>query len=404
MWRRRDNWKKRIFSGMLAGLLVATSAMNAMGTIVTHAGQSSDRQKVSYKYDKEQKDIVISVVAENESFAPGEEISLKVYVQNRTDAAVTGGTLSWKGSGLKEAGFPVTEEEEESDPDDPFATVSDAEKATSSDAQSNGTRIWGIQIEAGEIYETEFHGIVDGDEEVLRMRTLAFQFSGSTELEGKKTVKQKAEFIYNTGVAAMLPVEFEENEVEGDVKGELLPGTLITNTNEENIMYVRTRFNIDEIADYLSGPGMETSPAETDTAVKDPDRATDSNAAPAETKAPTMPETTTAAETAENTEAGTTAETTAAESQTAESETTAAETAEAETTAAAGTGSADETESASETATEETAETETLAPDETLPAETTEEDTTARADEETEVQTTTAKEEVTTAETEAASA
>ena len=109
MWRRRDNWKKRIFSGMLAGLLVATSAMNAMGTIVTHAGQSSDRQKVSYKYDKEQKDIVISVVAENESFAPGEEISLKVYVQNRTDAAVTGGTLSWKGSGLKEAGFPVTE-------------------------------------------------------------------------------------------------------------------------------------------------------------------------------------------------------------------------------------------------------------------------------------------------------
>ncbi len=404
MWRRRDNWKKRIFSGMLAGLLVATSAMNAMGTIVTHAGQSSDRQKVSYKYDKEQKDIVISVVAENESFAPGEEISLKVYVQNRTDAAVTGGTLSWKGSGLKEAGFPVTEEEEESDPDDPFATVSDAEKATSSDAQSNGTRIWGIQIEAGEIYETEFHGIVDGDEEVLRMRTLAFQFSGSTELEGKKTVKQKAEFIYNTGIAAMLPVEFEENEVEGDVKGELLPGTLITNTNEENIMYVRTRFNIDEIADYLSGPGMETSPAETDTAVKDPDRATDSNAAPAETKAPTMPETTTAAETAENTEAGTTAETTAAESQTAESETTAAETAEAETTAAAGTGSADETESASETATEETAETETLAPDETLPAETTEEDTTARADEETEVQTTTAKEEVTTAETEAASA
>jgi len=392
MWRRRDNWKKRIFSGMLAGLLVATSAMNAMGTIVTHAGQSSDRQKVSYKYDKEQKDIVISVVAENESFAPGEEISLKVYVQNRTDAAVTGGTLSWKGSGLKEAGFPVTEEEEESDPDDPFATVSDAEKATSSDAQSNGTRIWGIQIEAGEIYETEFHGIVDGDEEVLRMRTLAFQFSGSTELEGKKTVKQKAEFIYNTGAAAMLPVEFEENEVEGDVKGELLPGTLITNTNEENIMYVRTRFNIDEIADYLSGPGMETSPAETDTAVKDPDRATDSNAAPAETKAPTMPETTTAAETAENTEAGTTAETTAAESQTAESETTAAETT-----------SADETESASETA-EETTEAETLAPDETLPAETTEEETTAQADKEAETETTTVKEEKTEAETEAASA
>ncbi len=293
MWRRRkDNLKRRMMSGILACLLVATSLTNTVGIITSFAGQTANIPRVSYKYDDLKNDkgqldkmVQINVQAENESFAPGSEMVLKVYVQNLSDQNLTGGSLKWSGKGLEEAGFLDEEEEdlfngpgwdgEDNDSDtsdlmeelgnfsvtglrksvalkvdDTAAkdeteapeqnveiitdTETEEEEDDTSDPQTNeeGKRIRGIELAPGEVYETRFYGTVE-DMDSIVTRKVTFEFLAGTD---DNTVAQdKAEFTYNTGMALVLPIEFDDG-----------PALM---TNELNTMYIHTRFEDEKILD-----------------------------------------------------------------------------------------------------------------------------------------------------------
>lgn len=293
MWRRRkDNLKRRMMSGILACLLVATSLTNTVGIITSFAGQTANIPRVSYKYDDLKNDkgqldkmVQINVQAENESFAPGSEMVLKVYVQNLSDQNLTGGSLKWSGKGLEEAGFLDEEEEDlfngpgwdgednDSDtsdlmeelgnfsvtglrksvalkaddtaakdeteaPEQNVEIITDVETEEEEDDTSDpqtdeeGKRIRGIELAPGEVYETRFYGTVE-DMDSIVTRKVTFEFLAGTD---DNTVAQdKAEFTYNTGMALVQPIEFDDG-----------PALM---TNELNTMYIHTRFEDEKILD-----------------------------------------------------------------------------------------------------------------------------------------------------------
>lgn len=293
MWRRRkDNLKRRMMSGILACLLVATSLTNTVGIITSFAGETANIPRVSYKYDDLKNDkgqldkmVQINVQAENESFAPGSEMVLKVYVQNLSDQNLTGGSLKWSGKGLEEAGFLDEEEEDlfngpgwdgevnDSDtsdlmeelgnfsvtglrksvalkiddtaakdeteaPEQNVEIITDVETEEEEDDTSDpqtdeeGKRIRGIELAPGEVYETRFYGTVE-DMDSIVTRKVTFEFLAGTD--DNKVAQDKAEFTYNTGMALVLPIEFDDG-----------PALM---TNELNTMYIHTRFEDEKILD-----------------------------------------------------------------------------------------------------------------------------------------------------------
>ena len=167
---------------------------------------------------------------------------------------------------------------------------------------SDGRRIRNIVLEPGEIFEAEFFGMIDPDLEKTVNRTIRFSFQGEND---RGSVSGRTEFAYNTGVATMLPVEFDND-------GELL-------TNEENTIYLRTVLNDDELAGLFSGPsfgdgddlivipGTEDPTATSSNASKATDsnasKATSSNAEKADQSNDKKEEESSKAETAESTDA-----------------------------------------------------------------------------------------------------
>lgn len=331
MWRsRKDNLKRRMLSGILACLLVATSLTNTVGVISAFAAQGTDAPRVSYKYDdlvddngKLDKLVQINVQAENESFLPGSEMVLKVYVQNLSDQYLTGGSLKWNGKGLEEAGFLDEEEEdifngpgwdsgdstgsdttggqdgglmeelgnfsvtglrksvalrvddttpadstdgeEGQAPEEKPETIGGMDFTEITEIQDNGEddsdepetdeegkRIKGIELAPGEVYETRFYGTVE-DLDSIVTRKVTFEFLAGVDGNDQKLAQDKAEFTYNTGMALVLPVEFEDG-----------PALM---TNELNTLYIRTRFEDEKILDEYTwdvadGDEDEATPAD----------------------------------------------------------------------------------------------------------------------------------------------
>lgn len=331
MWRsRKDNLKRRMLSGILACLLVATSLTNTVGVISAFAAQGTDAPRVSYKYDdlvddngKLDKLVQINVQAENESFLPGSEMVLKVYVQNLSDQYLTGGSLKWNGKGLEEAGFLDEEEEdvfngpgwdsgdstgsdttggqdgglmeelgsfsvtglrksvalrvddtnpadgtdgeEGQAPEEKPETIggmdfteiteiqdSDEDDSDEPETDEEGKRIKGIELAPGEVYETRFYGTVE-DLDSIVTRKVTFEFLAGVDGNDQKLAQDKTEFTYNTGMALVLPVEFEDG-----------PALM---TNELNTLYIRTRFEDEKILDEYTwdvtgGDEDEATPAD----------------------------------------------------------------------------------------------------------------------------------------------
>lgn len=308
-------------SGLLAVLLVIIPVFSSVGSITVLAAGTEDQKAkkagIAYTY-KAGEDIRIGVLAQNDSFASGEDVKLKVYVLNNTGETLTGGTLRFTGkeiadgrftedtadSGERVPGYGVKEEstaeygassqdgepaegarieEAESDPgaletetesleEDFEEQGQDPEEDDGDDTlhvTSDGRRIVNIELEPGEIFETEFFGTVDAETEEAGNGKVRFSFQA--QREDKSRVSGTKDFVYNTGIATMLPVEMDNG-------GELF-------TNEANTMYLRTVLNDGELASLFTGPsfggngdGTELLPG-TD-GEDDINKATDSNAAP----------------------------------------------------------------------------------------------------------------------------
>ena len=94
--------------------------------------------------------IGLYVQAENESFAPGEEVNLTIYIQNNSNQPLTEGTLKWvdKKETLQNAAFVYETEDGEAE-----------EKATPDSAQEETT-------EAEEVEESEDLGTPEASEEL----------------------------------------------------------------------------------------------------------------------------------------------------------------------------------------------------------------------------------------------
>lgn len=123
MRRKREPLIKRTVSGSLAALMTAISVLSTSGALPAFASESN--VKLSYQKEEIEK-IGLYVQAENESFAPGGEVNLTIYIQNNSDQPLTEGTLKWvdKKETLQNAVFVYETEDREAE-----------EKATPDSAQ-----------------------------------------------------------------------------------------------------------------------------------------------------------------------------------------------------------------------------------------------------------------------------
>ena len=212
----------------------------------------------------------------------------------------------------------------------PAGTPTDAEEATPSNQniESNGKWIRHIELAPGEVYETEFYGFVKEDLKEVKNKKITFSFVARKEGGGQVTKSQ--DFTYNTGMAGLLPIEFEDGN------------SLMT--NERNTIYIRTRFEEEHLLEEFTPDYFEGNKATASNGAKETEK---------ETTAVTKAETTASKETADSVVSE---ETTTEEA--VKEETTVETTVKDETTAATETETETEVESGS--AAEETgAETET---------------------------------------------
>ncbi|MCI5480948.1 MAG: hypothetical protein MR416_07195, partial [Lachnospiraceae bacterium] len=138
---------KRTVSGFLAALMTAISVLSTSGAVPAYASEA--KVKLSYQQENMEK-IGLYVQAENESFAPGEEVNLTIYIQNNSNQPLTEGTLKWvdKKETLQNAAFVYETEDGEAE-----------EKATPDSAQEETT-------EAEEVEESEDLGTPEASEEL----------------------------------------------------------------------------------------------------------------------------------------------------------------------------------------------------------------------------------------------
>lgn len=258
MLRKRYHLGRRILSGTLAFLLVAISVTGALTPMTTYAVEDGSEQKISYK-SEEKGDIQIGIEAENTSFGAGEEVNLKIFLQNNTDETVTEGVLEWEDGGMEHGRFlsmaPDEQEEEQQD----------AALATDSDSDEEEGKLKGITLAPGETYQTEFHGFISSDIEASKKRNLTISFKGLND--GGNTVRGEQKLTYNTGMMSVLPVEFPE-------------GNLIE-SNEETTMYIHTSLN--EMTDAYAEPDsildiLGRTKRDNDATSSNAERATGSNA------------------------------------------------------------------------------------------------------------------------------
>lgn len=216
LWKTKHLGEK-IMSGTLAFLLVAASVTNALNPLTSYAVEADNGQKISYKAESKE-DIQIGIEAQNTGFCAGGEVNLKIFLQNNTDETVTQGVLEWSGAEIEDGWFESPEPEEQ------MESSEDSELATDSDSDREEGILKNITLAPGEIYQAEFYGTVSSDAETAGKRTLTIRFDGRNSKGTKVSGKQP--FTYNTGMTAVLPVEFPE-------------GAFIE-SNEENVMLVRT--------------------------------------------------------------------------------------------------------------------------------------------------------------------
>ena len=210
MWHRRRELGRRILSGLLTLVLAGISTMSVPTPMIAYAASSAvSKPRVSYEYEDENS-VQIGIIAENENFVAGEDINLKIYLQNNTDTTVQKGILSWKGSDIDDGGFWS-----------PFDEIAGEEEATPSDGQEEEflfltqgdiqeeelqKKLKNLVLEPGEVYVTEFQGRISSDADMDRIKTVTFQFTAVTE--HGFPILEKQEFTYNTALTSLLPVEF----------------------------------------------------------------------------------------------------------------------------------------------------------------------------------------------------
>jgi len=189
MWRNKKGLWSRVTSGFMAFALTAVSVINPM-TIV-HSYATENWANLSYQ-NVEKNDVELYILSENESFAAGEEVSFKLYVQNNTEDVLSGGLLAFADSEdiFEDAKFTFDED-------------SDVEEGPQFNEKGNITN---ITINPGEEFEAELTGFIDEDMKLTSRETVNFIFKAkdSTENEVTKLVK----YDFNTGFATFLPIEF----------------------------------------------------------------------------------------------------------------------------------------------------------------------------------------------------
>lgn len=309
MRRKREPLIKRTVSGSLAALMTAISVLSTSGALPAFASESN--VKLSYQKEEIEK-IGLYVQAENESFAPGGEVNLTIYIQNNSDQPLTEGTLKWvdKKETLQNAAFVYETEdreaEEKATPDsaqeetaeteetevpeetdtpqqsnaaeaepeskaagpasdfgqDDGITVEedwfeDEDEDSADDAEQSGPYldedgyVRNISLAPGEIFQIPFTAIVNEDIFGIRTRDIRFTFGARTP--DNKRLSNYVKYQFNTGLMTMQPIELVGgNQVE---------------TNEENTMIFR--LDMDDIEYMFEDDGSASKASDSNAIASD---------------------------------------------------------------------------------------------------------------------------------------
>ncbi len=205
MWQMKRQPAGRILSSFLALLLVITTVLNPICSMPSYATESP--VKLSYGHVDE-KGVEIFVESDNESFAPGEDIALNLYIQNLTEEALTGGILS----------------------------VNANSAVTGVLLDSTEESLTEIALEPGEVREVAFSGIVSDELELHENAEIGFSFTAN-KAEG--TVNGQTEFKFTTDLITFRPVEISENGTLEAGKSYTMTLTLDLSEDEEWVKVIQ---------------------------------------------------------------------------------------------------------------------------------------------------------------------
>ncbi|MBR5267994.1 MAG: hypothetical protein IKU20_07370, partial [Lachnospiraceae bacterium] len=203
----RNTIHKRVFSSLLAVLLVISSVIHPINVVPAYA--TSNWLKVNY--EKQAKDdIELYVQAESASFEPGETITLDLFVQNNSSEEYTNFGISFedKKDAFAEANFILND-------DCGDAYISDRGSVTN------------LYLAPGETKALQFEGTLYGGLDVLNRKEITFLCGGYDANENPVTTK--TEFPFTVGLFNELSIDFTDGT-------ELIP-------DEKNTLEITIGFN-----------------------------------------------------------------------------------------------------------------------------------------------------------------
>lgn len=181
---------RRVFSSLLAMLLVITSVIHPINMVPVYA--TSNWLRVNYQ-EQAKEDVEIYVQAEDTSFEPGETIVLDVFVQNNSSEFLKGSGLSIKGDtkAFSETEFILTEACGD-------ASISD-----------KGTVI-NLDLAPGETKALQFEGTLEDGLEALDRKEIRFFYGAHNESE--EVVTATTEYQFTVGLFNELSIDFTDGK------------------------------------------------------------------------------------------------------------------------------------------------------------------------------------------------
>lgn len=191
MWKKSDSLMNRVMCGIMACLLTLAAVLSPKMSMSVYAKQNL--LDLSYK-EVEKKDAEIYVQAENCSFEAGEEVELKIWIQNNTDMTLINGALSWKDrkEALENKRFVYNGE-------NPEIEVNEKGSLTN------------VTLAPGEICEVSFFAEVSDSLTWTNKRTIGFFFGSENAGNKAEKITGNTEFAFTSGLVTLLPVEFEND-------------------------------------------------------------------------------------------------------------------------------------------------------------------------------------------------
>lgn len=185
--------------------------------LVASASNAIQNGKVSLR-STEEKDLELMVQSESPRYESGDLMYLDVYLKNNSSEPITDGVLKFSGKGIiKESGYFEDFQDSSSGFGPGMSDTEDDEDSEDEESEdvetiSEDGKLSNITLKPNSVYHVGFYCALD-DVENVKGSDITFRFRGEQD---KKSVSISENFDYTIGGMNLMPVELEDELIEGE--------------------------------------------------------------------------------------------------------------------------------------------------------------------------------------------